>query len=233
MAVENPDITFQLAFYIYCSASTDSINCRWNSIVVIGKKSTDKWTNVFQTCVAQGLIVVYTLFRGFLGGSVVKNPPAIAENAGDTGSIPGWGRSPGGRNGNPLQYSCLENPMDGGAWWAAVHGVTKRWIQLSEHACTLFNFSLSYCFEFRFLNGEESACSAGDLSSIPGSGRPPGEGNDYPLLYTCVENSRNRGAWRDTYRTWGCKESDTTEGLTLSRHTGPNLAAIHTYRDVV
>jgi len=72
LAVENPDITFQLAFYIYCSASTDSINCRWNSIVVIGKKSTDKWTNVFQTCVAQGLIVVYTLFRGFLGGSVVK-----------------------------------------------------------------------------------------------------------------------------------------------------------------
>ena len=100
------------------------------------------------------------LCRGFLGGSVVKNPPANAENAGDTGSIPGCGRSPGGRNGNPLQYSYLENPMDGGAWWAAVHGVTKRWIQLSEHACTLFNFSLSYCFEFRFLNGKESACSA-------------------------------------------------------------------------
>ena len=55
----------------------------------------------------------------FPGGSVVKNPPA---NAGDVGSILGSGRSPGEGNGNPLQYSCLENPMDGGAWWATVHG---------------------------------------------------------------------------------------------------------------
>ena len=45
----------------------------------------------------------------------------------DPGSIPGSGRSPGGGNGNPLQCSCLENPMDGGAWWATVHGVTKSW----------------------------------------------------------------------------------------------------------
>ena len=52
---------------------------------------------------------------GFPGDSVVKNPPA---NAGYMGSIPGLGRSPGEGNGNPLQYSCLENPMDGGAWWA-------------------------------------------------------------------------------------------------------------------
>ena len=50
---------------------------------------------------------------GFPYGSAVKNPPA---NAGDVGSIPGWGRSPGGGNGNPLQYSCLGNPMDRGAW---------------------------------------------------------------------------------------------------------------------
>ena len=62
---------------------------------------------------------------GFPGGSVVKNPPA---NAGDTGSIPGSGRSSGDGNGNPLQYSCLENPMDRGAWQATVHGVTKSWI---------------------------------------------------------------------------------------------------------
>ena len=52
---------------------------------------------------------------GFPGGSVVKNPPA---NAGDVGLIPGLGRSPGEGNGNPLQYSCLENPMDRGAWQA-------------------------------------------------------------------------------------------------------------------
>ena len=52
---------------------------------------------------------------------VVKNPPANAEDKRDTGSIPGLGRSPGGGHGNPLQYSCLENPIDRGAWWAIVH----------------------------------------------------------------------------------------------------------------
>ena len=66
---------------------------------------------------------------GFPGGSEVK---ASACNAGDLGSIPGSGRSPGEGNGNPLQYSCLENPMDGGSWWAAVHGVTKSRTRLSE-----------------------------------------------------------------------------------------------------
>jgi len=55
---------------------------------------------------------------GFTGGSVVKNLPAKSENARDVGSVPGLGRSSGGGNGNPLQYSCLENPMDRGAWWA-------------------------------------------------------------------------------------------------------------------
>ena len=54
---------------------------------------------------------------------VVKNPLA---NAGDAGSIPGLGRSPGGGPSNPLQYSCLENPMDRGAWWATVLGITKE-----------------------------------------------------------------------------------------------------------
>ena len=60
---------------------------------------------------------------GFPGGSVVKNPPASARATGDTGSIPGLGRSHGEGNGNPLQYSYLKNPMDGGTWWAAVCGV--------------------------------------------------------------------------------------------------------------
>ena len=57
---------------------------------------------------------------------VVKNPPANAGDAKDAGSIPGSGRSPGEGNGNPLQYYCLENPMDRGAWQATVHGVTKE-----------------------------------------------------------------------------------------------------------
>ena len=55
-----------------------------------------------------------------------------ASNAGDLDSIPGSGRSPGEGNGNPLQYSCLENPMDGGAWWATVHGVAKSRTRLSD-----------------------------------------------------------------------------------------------------
>ena len=62
------------------------------------------------------------IYMGLPGGSEVKES---AWNVGDLGSIPGLGRSPGERNGNPLQYSCLENPMEGGAWWAAVHGVAK------------------------------------------------------------------------------------------------------------
>ena len=60
---------------------------------------------------------------GFPGGSVVENLPAIAE---DVGLIPGSERYPGEGNGNPLQYSCLGNPMDRGAWRATVHGVTKE-----------------------------------------------------------------------------------------------------------
>ena len=59
---------------------------------------------------------------------LVKNPPANAGDARDTSSISGSGRSTGGGNDNPFQYSCLENPTDRGAWWATVHGVAKSWI---------------------------------------------------------------------------------------------------------
>ena len=61
----------------------------------------------------------------FPGGVVVKNLPANTGDARDTVSIPGLGQSPAGGNGNPLQYSCLENSTDRGAWWATVHGVAK------------------------------------------------------------------------------------------------------------
>ena len=67
--------------------------------------------------------------QGFRVGAEVK---VSACNVGDLGSIPGSGRSPGEGNGNPLQYSCLENPMDGGAWWATVHGVAKSRARLSD-----------------------------------------------------------------------------------------------------
>ena len=64
----------------------------------------------------------------------MKNLPVTEEDAGDSGSIPGSGRSPGEGNVSALQYSCLGNPMDRGARWATIHGVTKSWTQLNEHA---------------------------------------------------------------------------------------------------
>ena len=71
---------------------------------------------------------------------MVKNPPVNAGDTGDVGSIPGLGRFPGGEHGNPLQYSCLENPTDRGAWEATVHSVAKSQTglkQLSTHAWDL------------------------------------------------------------------------------------------------
>ena len=79
---------------------------------------------------------------------VVKNPPPSAGDIRDLGSIPGPGRSPGGGHGNPLQCSCLENPMDRGAWRVMVHGVTKsrtRLKRLSTHAGESFRFWETVC----------------------------------------------------------------------------------------
>ena len=69
------------------------------------------------------------MIMGFPGGSDGKESTC---NVGNSGSIPGLGRSPGKGNGNPLQYSCLGNPMDRGAWQATIHGVAKSWTQLNN-----------------------------------------------------------------------------------------------------
>ena len=74
---------------------------------------------------------------------VVKNPPANSGDLREVGSIPGSGRSPGGGNGDPLQYSCLDNPMDRGAWQATVHGFAKSWTWLSDWAHVRCGFGLS------------------------------------------------------------------------------------------
>ena len=81
----------------------------------------------------------------FPGGSAVKNPPA---SAGDAGFIPGSGSSPGEGSSNPLQYSCLGNPMDRGAWWATVHGVAKSQTQQSNETTTKMETILNWRHAF-------------------------------------------------------------------------------------
>ena len=86
----------------------------------------------------------------FPGGSDSKASAYNAYQVGDLGSIPGSGRSPGEGNGNPLQYSCLENPEDGGTWQATVHGVAKSRTQLSDftiHPAKPFMSSPVSCYE--------------------------------------------------------------------------------------
>ena len=88
-------------------------------------------------CKSSELGLIHSLTEGSPGGSVVNNLPANAGDTRDAGSFLGSGRSPREENGSPLQYSCLENPMDRGAWRAAVPGVTKSRHNLAtEHART-------------------------------------------------------------------------------------------------
>ena len=98
---------------------------------------------------------------GFPGGSVVKNPPATA---GDMDSIPGSRRFPGDGNGNPLQHSCLGNPMNRGAWRATVHGAAKGWTRLNMYTCMLGH--LLNCSELQFspLQNKDTHTSLFELS---------------------------------------------------------------------
>ena len=95
----------------------------------------------------------------------------------DSGSIPGLGRSPGGGHGNPLQYSCLEDPMERGAWRMTVHGVKKSQTRLKR-----LSSSSGHTWPFPSSSaGKESTCNSGDPVSIPESRRSAGEGKGYPL----------------------------------------------------
>ena len=97
--------------------------------------------------------------RDFPGDSAVKNPHAMKETCtGDASFIPGLGRFPGEGNGYPLQYSCLENPMDGGAWWAAVHGVTRSRTRLSDFTFTFHFPALADRFFMTSATLEASLC---------------------------------------------------------------------------
>ena len=134
---------------------------------------------------------------------VVKNPPASAGGAWDQGLIPGSGRSPGGGHGNPLQYSCLENPMDRGAWWAMIHGVAKSRTQRSDSHIDCFMWELTERLHFHFL-----------LSCI-------GEGNGNPLQCSCLENPRDGGAWWAAV--YGVAQSQTRLKLLSSNSSGSDI----------
>ena len=105
-------------------------------------------TDFHFTCICMSPLAVHVKLSHFVNrlypstsqvALVVKYLPANAGEIRDTGSTPGSERSPGGGHGNPLQYSCRENPMDRGAWWAAVHGVAKSRARLSDFTFT-FHF---------------------------------------------------------------------------------------------
>ena len=113
-------------------------SCFNSTITVISRKISLGWDNIFLThCV---------FFYGniWLAGSMVKNLPASPGGARDVSLIPVLGISPGVENGNPLQYSCLENPMGGGAWWATVHGATKSRTRLSDFTSLQPNSSMKF-----------------------------------------------------------------------------------------
>ena len=101
-------------------------------------------------------------------------------------------------NGNPLQCSCLENPRDGGAWWADVYGVAQSRTRLKRLSSSSSSPNCSFLKGAFFLGGSDSKTSAynvGDLGSISGLGRSPQEGNSNPLQYSCLENPMDGGAW--------------------------------------
>ena len=98
----------------------------------------------------------------------------FACNVGDLGSIPGSGRSPGEGNGNPLQYSCLENPMDGGAWRATVHGVAKSRTRLNSYCVSFPAFNFFHLFVKFIFNWRIVALKVKKMSVTLSCPRPRG-----------------------------------------------------------
>ena len=138
---------------------------------------------------------------------VVKNPRANVGDVKDVGLIPGSGRSPEGGHSNPFQYSCLENPIDRGPWWATGHMVTKSRTRLKElNTCThthIYDFYESSVIK-------KLPANAGDVGSISGLGRSPGQGNGNPLQYSPESHGQRSLA---CYTVHGVAESDTTQQL--------------------
>ena len=130
--------------------------------------------------------------------------------AGDSGLILGSGRSPGRGNGNPLQCSCMENPRDGGAWWAAVYGVAQSWTPLKWLSSSCLSISAGFQGG---TSGEESACQCRwhkrcrfdpQLRKIPWR-----KAWQHTPVILPGESHGQRNLVG--YSSWGCRESDTTE----------------------
>ena len=105
----------------------------FQNVTQMQKFSIESFSKILEQHLLASIMYHCTTF--FLGGSEVKTSASTVR---DPGSVPGLGRSPGEGNGNPLQDSCLENPMDRRAWWATVHGIAKSWTRLSDF--TFFHF---------------------------------------------------------------------------------------------
>ena len=127
-----------------------------------------------------------------------KESACNAGAAGDVGSIPGSGRSPGGGQGNPLQYSCLENPMDRGAWRATVHGVMKSWTRLKQLSMHAHERDVWVSLVAQGVKHLPASQEMWGCRVSPWVGTIPGDGNGDPLQYSCLENPVARGAWRAT-----------------------------------
>ena len=123
------------------------------------------------------------------GGSDGK---ASVYNVGDLGSIPGSGRFPREGNGNPLQCSCLENPVDGGAWcpWGRKQSDTTERLH--------FRDTRGFPGDSMVKNLPANPRATRDVGSLFGLGGAPGGGNGNPLQYSCLEKSMVRGAWQAT-----------------------------------
>ena len=124
--------TFQTCFANYMTELRSRKNT-YPTIVTSCDHNFSSHLNCFPFINLSLLISFHIQRSAFPGSSVDEEPACNAGDTRDTGSIPGSGRSPEEGHGKPLQYSCLENFMDRGAWWATVHGVTKSWTQQSTH----------------------------------------------------------------------------------------------------
>ena len=131
------------------------------------------FVSTFFSCLVSTVCMDHSFF-GSPGAPIITNPPASIGAAGDAGLIPGLGRPPGGGHGNPLQYSCLENPVDRGPWQATIRGVTKSRTE-QKRLSALCTHTQVFHVCTRFLSAataEAQALSSAHVASAAMRGKP-------------------------------------------------------------